>query len=108
MLAALNGREYEVRVEYKDKRLTAPVWDTGPWNVRDNYWDPITQRDMWNDLPAGQPQAAAAYFDVYNGGRDGFGRRVVSPAGLDLSDGAFYELGMVQADWVTATFLWLT
>jgi hypothetical protein len=106
-LATRGGDEYQVRVEYKGRRLTLPVWDTGPWNVRDNYWDTSVRRDMWNDLPQGQPQAAAAYYDAYHGGRDGFGRRVLSPAGIDLSDAAFYELGMTQSDWVTVTFLWL-
>jgi hypothetical protein len=106
VLATRGGHEYEVRVEYRGRSVTLPVWDVGPWNVRDNYWDTSVERDMWNDLPPGLPQAAAAYYDVYHGGRDGFGRRVLSPAAIDLSDAAFAELGMTQADWVTVTFLW--
>lgn len=108
VLATRGGREYEVRVEYRGRSMTLPVWDVGPWNVRDNYWESSARRDMWNDLPPGLPQSAAAYYDVYHGGRDGFGRRVLSPAGIDLSDAAFAELGMTQADWVTVTFLWQT
>jgi hypothetical protein len=107
VLSSRGGSEYRVRVEYGGKSLTLPVWDTGPWNVRDNYWEPSIRRDMWNDLPAGRPQAAAAYYDAYHGGRDGFGRRVLSPAGLDLSDAAFQELGLTHSDWVTVSFLWL-
>jgi hypothetical protein len=106
VLAAKGGREYEVRVEYKGRSITVPVWDIGPWNVRDNYWEAPARRDMWNDLPAGRPQSVAAYFDAYHGGRDGFGRRVLSPAAIDLSDAAFYDLGMTNADWVQATMLW--
>ncbi len=49
----------------------------------------------------------ATYCEAYNGGRAGFGRRVRSPAGIDLSDGACAALGMTQSDWVTVTFLWL-
>lgn len=105
-LATKGGAEYQVRVAYKDRSIVVPVWDIGPWNVRDNYWETPARRDMWNDVPRGQPQAAAAYYDAYNAGRDGFGRRVLSPAGLDLSDGAFAALGMTQSDWVTVTLLW--
>jgi hypothetical protein len=106
VLATKGSRDYEVRIEYKGRSVTIPVWDIGPWNVRDNYWDAPTRRDMWNDLPAGQPQAAAAYFDAYHGGRDGFGRRILSPASIDISDAAFYELGMTNGDWVQVTLLW--
>ncbi|MCC6627781.1 MAG: SH3 domain-containing protein [Chloroflexi bacterium] len=106
VLAVKGGREYEVRVEYKGRSITVPVWDIGPWNVRDNFWDAPVRRDMWNDLPVGRPQSAAAYFDAYHGGRDGFGRRVMSPAAIDLSDAAFYDLGMTNADWVQKTLLW--
>ena len=107
-LAARGGTEYQVRVEYQGRSIIVPVWDTGPWNVRDNYWETAARRDMWNDVPQGTPAAAAAYYEAYNGGRDGFGRRVRSPAGIDLSDGAFAALGMTRSDWVTVTFLWLT
>jgi hypothetical protein len=106
VLAARGGSEYQVRVEHRGRSLTLPVWDTGPWNIRDNWWDAGHRRDMWNDLPTGQPQSAAAYFDAYHGGRDGFGRRVLNPAGIDLSDAAFYELGLRQSDWVLVTPLW--
>jgi hypothetical protein len=106
VLSARGGRDYEVRVEYKGRSLTLPVWDIGPWNVRDNYWESSARRDMWNDLPPGRPQSVAAYYDAYHGGRDGFGRRILSPAAIDISDGAFYELGMTQGDWVMVTFLW--
>jgi hypothetical protein len=106
VLATRGSRDYEVRIEYKGRSATVPVWDIGPWNVRDNYWEPSHRRDMWNDLPPGRPQSAAAYYEAYNGGRDGFGRRILSPASIDISDAAFYELGMTGADWVHVTLLW--
>ncbi len=83
-----------------------PVWDVGPWNTEDNYWDPPEERHF-QGLPQGVPAAEAAYYDGYNGGLDGFGRQVLSPAGIDIGDGAFYALGMTGSDWVDVTFLWL-
>jgi hypothetical protein len=108
VLASNGGSEYQVRVEYRGSNIIVPVWDLGPWNVRDNWWDPPARRDMWNDLPTGQPQATAAYHDNYNGGRDSFGRKVLNPAGIDLSDGAYAALGLPHSDYVTVTMLWLT
>ena len=26
-------------IKYQGRVATAPVWDIGPWNIRDNYWD---------------------------------------------------------------------
>ena len=86
---------------------TAPVWDVGPWNTRDDYWNPSTVRQNWSDLPQGKPEAQAAYANGYNGGRDQFGRKVANPAGIDLADGTFWDgLGMTNNAWVTVTYLW--
>jgi hypothetical protein len=70
VLCSNGGHEYEVKVTYNGKSVIAPVWDVGPWNTRDNYWDISAQREMWQDLPQGKPEAQAAYQDVYNGGFD--------------------------------------
>ncbi len=105
-LSSLGGNEFQVRLEYNGTSLVVPVWDVGPWNVDDNYWDPPSER-TWSDLPQGLPQAQAAYQDGYNGGLDGWGRTVQSPAGIDIGDGAFHALGMPDSDWVNVTFLWL-
>jgi len=83
----------------------APVWDVGPWNTRDDYWN--DNREMWADLPTGKPQAQAAFEDGYHGGRDQFGRRVANPAGVDLADGTFWDgLRLTTNAWVTVQFLW--
>ena len=83
------------------------MWDVGPWNTRDDYWNPSTVRQNWNDLPQGRPEAQAAYENGYNGGRDQFGRRVANPAGIDLADGTFWDgLGLTNNAWVTVTYLW--
>lgn len=106
VLSSNGGNEFQVRIEYKGKSLTLPVWDVGPWNVDDNYWDPQSER-TWSDLPRGLPQAEAAYYDNFNGGLDGWDREILSPAGMDIADGAFAALGMTGSDWVDVTFLWL-
>lgn len=85
---------------------TAPVWDVGPWNTKDDWWN--SPRAMFNDLPRGKPEAQAAYYEGYNGGKDMFGRTVLNPAGIDLADGTFWDgLGMSNNGWVDVTFLWI-
>ncbi|MDI3339465.1 MAG: SH3 domain-containing protein [Sphaerobacter sp.] len=107
VLSSNGGDEFLVKIEYKGRTAIAPVWDVGPWNTDDNYWDP-PERRRWKDIPQGVPQAAAAYFNKHNGGLDGTGREVRSPAGIDIADGTFWhDLGMTTSDWVTVTFLWL-
>ncbi|MCT2280311.1 hypothetical protein M3G91_22090 [Micromonospora chalcea] len=85
----------------------APVWDVGPWNTRDDWWNPSSIRENWTDLPRGLPEAQAAYQNGYNGGRDQFGRTVRNPAGLDLADGTFWDgLRLTDNAWVDVTLLW--
>jgi hypothetical protein len=105
-LCGKDGGEYQVLISYKGKRTILPVWDVGPWNIHDDYWDP--DRQMWRDLPVGTPEAQAAYFAGYNNGKDERGRKVKIPSGIDIADGAFIQdLGMTQSDWVDVTFLWM-
>ena len=112
---ALNNDVYdyygsgELRVavlRYGDRVAAAPVWDVGPWNTKDNYWDHV--RDNFTDLPWGYPEAEAAYYDGYNNGTDGFGRTVLNPAGIDLGDGVFWhDLNLSTNSWIYVTFLWI-
>jgi hypothetical protein len=96
---------FQVRVTYKGRSVVLPVWDVGPWNTQDNYWD--TNR-KYSDLPVGRPMAHAAYYDGYNGGRDERGRKINNPNGIDIADGAFWDdLGMTRNDYVEVSFLWL-
>lgn len=105
MLASDGGNEYQVKVCYQGQCETAPVWDVGPWNTRDDYWNPSDVRETFSDLPQGLPEAQAAYQDGYNNGQDEFGRTVLNPAGIDLADGTFWDgLGMTDNDWVDVTF----
>ncbi|MGW4921584.1 hypothetical protein [Streptomyces parvulus] len=105
-LSPKGSGQYSVQVCGPARCETAPVWDVGPWNTHDDHWNPSTQREQWKDLPRGLPEAQAAYEDDYNGGRDEFGRQVANPAGIDLADGTFYNVGLNDNGWVTVTYLW--
>jgi hypothetical protein len=85
----------------------APVWEVGPWNERDDYWNPSASRQMWKDLPQGKPEAQAAYLDGYNGGRDDRNRKVLNAAAIDIADGTFWDgLKMTDNAYVNVTYLW--
>ncbi|TDC80386.1 hypothetical protein E1193_17525, partial [Micromonospora sp. KC606] len=108
-LAPLDSGDYTVRVctVGGGRCAYAPVWDVGPWNTRDDYWNPSAVRENWKDLPRGLPEAQAAYQNGYHGGRDQFGRVVLNPAGIDLADGTFWDgLRLTVNAWVDATYLW--
>ncbi|MEH0981276.1 hypothetical protein [Micromonospora sp. CPCC 205556] len=108
-LSPINTGDYTVRVctTSGSRCEYAPVWDVGPWNTRDDYWNPSAVRENWKNLPQGRPEAQAAYQYGYNGGRDQFGRRVLNPGGIDLADGTFWD-GLLLTDnaWVDVAYLW--
>lgn len=106
-LAAKGKSYYSVRVCSVTNRRCAyePVWDVGPWNTGDAYWN--LKRTSWTKLPTGKPEAQAAYQDGYNGGHDQFGRKVLNPAGIDLADGTIRNgLDLPSSGWMNVTFLW--
>lgn len=106
-LASNGSGNYSVKVCTATRCAFEPVWDVGPWNTKDDYWNPSATREMWKDLPQGQPEAQAAYQNGYNGGKDQFGRTVANPAGIDLADGVFWDaLRLTDNAWVDATYLW--
>ncbi|MFE5301857.1 hypothetical protein [Streptomyces sp. NPDC056632] len=105
-LSPKGSAEYSVRVCGPARCETAPVWDVGPWNTHDDHWNPSSVRETFKDLPQGKPEAQAAYENGYHGGLDEFGRRVLNPAGIDLADGTFYNVGLNNNGWVTVTYLW--
>jgi hypothetical protein len=106
VLSPNGSGQYSVQVCGPARCETAPVWDVGPWNTHDDHWNLSAQREQWKDLPQGLPEAQAAYQNGYNGGRDEFGRQVANPAGIDLADGTFYNIGLNGNGWVTVTYLW--
>ncbi|HEV8660644.1 MAG TPA: carboxypeptidase-like regulatory domain-containing protein [Thermoanaerobaculia bacterium] len=102
------GNERQVGVTYLGRTVIVPVWDIGPWNIRDDYWNPSIIRETFKDLPRGKPEAQAAFFEGYNGGLDERGRVVRTPAGIDLADGTFLiDLGLTNNDYVDVEYLWL-
>jgi hypothetical protein len=105
-LSSNGGSEYMVRITYNGRTSVAPVYDVGPWNVHDNYWD--EKRERFGDLPRGWPEDHAAYFDKYNGGMAEKGR-VRFPTAIDIGDGAWWDDMNIRGDRavVEVTFLWL-
>jgi hypothetical protein len=103
-LPSRRGLETTAKVCTEKRCVFLPVWDVGPWNTKDDYWN--ADRQMWTDLPQGLPEAQAAFQDGYNGGLDEFGRVVRNPAGIDLADGAFWD-GLLLTDnaWVQMSVL---
>jgi hypothetical protein len=77
------GRAVEVR--HGTRVVVVPVLDVGPWNVDDPYW----RRDA---RPASE-RGHGAY------------RTPANPAGIDLSDAVFAELGMTDNDYVDWRFV---
>ena len=112
-LCTNSGHEFEVEVSVGDRTITAPQWDLGPWNLRDDYWNPAAVREKFQDLPQGMPEAQAAFQNQYNNGMDGgdttAGPRLVrNPAGIDLADGTFsQDLQLQDNQFISVKFLWL-
>ncbi len=107
------GDDYSVKLERSGWTVSSViVWDVGPWNIDDNYWNPATghprPRRLFTDLPQGTPEAQAAYYNGYNNGLDQFGRTVTVPTALDMTPDLAADLGLgyLQNDWITVTYLW--
>jgi len=106
-VAAKGANYYSVRVcsVVNHRCATAPVWDVGPWNTKDDYWD--AHRASFTSVPRGVPEAEQAFLHHYNGGKDQFGRTVTNPAGIDLADGTIRSgLKLDGGGWATVTYLW--
>ncbi|MEZ4730252.1 MAG: DUF6531 domain-containing protein [Caldilineaceae bacterium] len=106
-----NTTVYSITVQLGTEILSGLViTDVAPWNHDDNYWntnsDPLHPRRLFTDLPQGVPEAEAAYFDNYNNGLNQFGQVVTNPAGVNLSETAARQIGMVGNQWVSVTFPW--
>ncbi len=107
VLSSRGGDEYKVRITFQGRSVVAPVYDVGPWNTRDNYWDPQDQR-YFSDLRQGWPQDHAAFFDGHNNGRAQHGR-VRFPTAIDIADGIWRDDLGIKGDRavVEVTFLWM-
>ena len=104
--------EFEVEVVNGINTIRLPVWDVGPWNTKDDWWNLDKFRQSIPDtakgpLLQGTPEAQAAYLEGYNKGLVGSGRTVKNPAGIDLADGAFWEdLALTDNGYVQVRPLW--
>ncbi|WP_372476590.1 hypothetical protein [Pseudonocardia terrae] len=107
-LSPKGGTTKSVKIDADNGRsVIAPVWDVGPWNTTDDYWNPPSVRQSWTNLPQGTPEAQAAFQNGYNGGKNEKGHPVTNPAGIDLADGTFWDdLELTGNAWVWVTFLW--
>jgi hypothetical protein len=104
-LSRKGGYEYQVRLSANGKSVVVPVWDNGPWNHHDDYWN--EKRQTYHDLPVGWPEDHAAYFENYNNRQSEHGY-VRFPSAVDIGDGAYWALGLAGAQaTVDVTFLWL-
>ncbi len=73
-----------VEVQYNNKTMKAQVWDVGPWNENDPYWETGTR-----------PLAEKGISKSMQG---------TNGAGIDLSAALFEILGMEDNDWVRWRF----
>lgn len=100
------GDRPEVPIIRGKRSIRPRIKEVGPWNTYDNYWRSGKNRDMWKSLRRCVPEARAAYYNDYNNGKDEFGRKVLNPAGVDLTPRAARRLGLdkFQNAWVAVRF----
>lgn len=100
------GDRPEVPIIRGKRSIRPRIKEVGPWNTYDNYWRSGKERDDWSDLRRCVPEARAAYYNNYNNGKDEFGRKVLNPAGVDLTPRAARGLGLdrYQNAWVAVRF----
>lgn len=118
-----NGSDFTVTIYYgKNEQDNVPVWDRGPWNYHDNYWDPESQRYIDNYLIHGGqpglgqyvPEAEAAFDWGYDSSysepvvRYPNGQRPNLPNGIDFALGTFNDLSIPPklSDYVGVVFNW--
>lgn len=103
------GSQPSMPISRNGKLVRPRVKEVGPWNTYDNYWQYSKYRTMWKNLPRCRPEAQAAYYSNYNGGKDEYGRTVLNPAGVDLTPAVARNLGMRQYQnaWVYVRFPWM-
>lgn len=106
VLSTVGRDEYRVRISYRGRSAVAPVYDVGPYNERDDYWN--QPRRGYPQLEHGWPMDHAAYYEGFNGGRaeKGFVR---FPTAVDVGDGIWWDALGINGDQaeVEVSFLWL-
>ncbi len=112
---------FSVNIYYGSKEIdNVPIWDVGPQNEHDDYWEPEDSRNIYNYLTHGGqkglgqyvPEIDAAYLNNYNDGYSGQmskapdGQPAYNPAGIDLADGTFYDLGLNDNEYIQVVYNW--
>ena len=85
------------------------VKETGPWNIHDNYWARWKNRTKFRRAGRCNPEAQEAYYHNFHGGKDEFGRKVLNPAGIDVTPAVARGMNLkrYQNAWVYVRFPWL-
>jgi hypothetical protein len=85
------------------------VQETGPWNIHDNYWARWKNRTKFKRAGRCNPEAQEAYYHNFNGGKDEFGRKVLNPAGIDVTPAVARGMNLkrYQNAWVYVRFPWV-
>ena len=85
------------------------VKETGPWNIHDNYWARWKNRTMFKRAGRCNPEAQEAYYHNFNRGKDEFGRKVLNPAGIDLTPAVARGMNLkrYQNAWVYVRLPWI-
>jgi hypothetical protein len=105
------GRQPRVRI-WRDSggpSVGPRVKEVGPWNTYDNYWVQNKDRTMYKRVPRCKPAAQVAYYQNFNEGKDEFGREVLNPAGVDVTQDVARSMGLKkhQNAWVWVRFPWV-
>jgi hypothetical protein len=105
------GRQPKVHIRRLSggPRVGPKVKEVGPWNTYDNYWTRKKDRTMFKRVPRCKPEAQVAYYQDFNEGKDEFGRKVLNPAGVDVSPAVARDMGLEehQNAWVYVRFPWV-
>ena len=105
------GRQPRVHVRRGSggSTVTPRVKETGPWNIRDNYWARWKNRTKFKRAGRCNPEAQEAYYHNFNGGKDQFGRKVLNPAGIDVTPAVARGMNLkrYQNAWVYVRFPWV-
>ena len=85
------------------------VKETGPWNIHDNYWARWKNRTKFKRAGRCNPEAQEAYYHNFNRGKDEFGRKVLNPAGIDVTPAVARGMNLkkYQNAWVYVRFPWV-
>ena len=90
-------------------RAKPRVKETGPWNIHDNYWARWKNRTKFRRAGRCNPEAQEAYYRNFHGGKDEFGRKVLNPAGIDITPAVAHSMNLktYQNAWVYVRFPWI-